>query len=168
MLRPGSSDRWAVGPLAVRAGSPVDTVGRDKAVLNGAVRKSHRDTAMANDTFETRGRRLPGESHVDPRMPLREWSSDPSAHTPPEDGGRRAASEALLVTGRLPSAEERVAHLEAALKTNRRIGMAIGILMGVRRIGEREAFELLRQASSRRNMKLRLVAEDVIQTGDVG
>ncbi len=45
--------------------------------------------------------------------------------------------------------------------------MAIGILMALRRIGEEEAFDLLRRASSDRNVKLRLVAEDVIRTGTV-
>lgn len=69
--------------------------------------------------------------------------------------------------GKLLAAEEQLTNLQAALQSNRRIGMAIGILMAVRKISDDEALELLRQASSRRNVKLRLVAEDVILTGTI-
>ena len=69
------------------------------------------------------------------------------------------------LTDDLALADEQLRHLRRALTTNRRIGMAIGILMGLRKIGEEKAFELLRRASSHRNVKLRLVAEDVIRTG---
>lgn len=65
----------------------------------------------------------------------------------------------------LAAADEAATNLRAALETNRRIGMAIGILMALRKVPEDEAFELLRQASSTRNVKLRLVADDVVRTG---
>jgi AmiR/NasT family two-component response regulator len=66
------------------------------------------------------------------------------------------------------TAEDQVVHLHTALQSNRRIGMAIGILMGMGKIGESEALQLPREARSRRNVKLRLVAEDVIRTGTLG
>jgi hypothetical protein len=65
----------------------------------------------------------------------------------------------------LAAATEHSANLEAALATNRRIGMAIGILMATRKVAEEAAFDALRDASMQRNEKLRDVAEDVIHTG---
>jgi len=62
---------------------------------------------------------------------------------------------------------EHAAHLEVALKTARTIGAAVGIIMSFRRVGEVEAFALLRKASNDSNRKLRLVAEDVVRTGDL-
>jgi len=43
--------------------------------------------------------------------------------------------------------------------------MAIGILMAGQRLTEEAAFECLRRASNVRNVKLRLVAEEVIYKG---
>jgi AmiR/NasT family two-component response regulator len=44
---------------------------------------------------------------------------------------------------------------------------AIGIIMANRRVDERQAFDVLRRASSTSNRKLRLIAEDVVLTGAV-
>jgi hypothetical protein len=60
---------------------------------------------------------------------------------------------------------ERIAHLEVALLSARRIGAAIGILMATRKVTEDEAFELLRAASQAWPRKLRVVADDVVLTG---
>ena len=43
--------------------------------------------------------------------------------------------------------------------------MAIGILMATRRLTEEAAFDLLRQVSNARNVKLRVVAEDLVHQG---
>jgi ANTAR domain len=56
-------------------------------------------------------------------------------------------------------------HLAIALRTSRRIGEAIGVLMGVHKITSDQAFELLSHASQQSNRKLRDVALDVLQTG---
>ena len=56
-------------------------------------------------------------------------------------------------------------HLRIALSTNRRIGMAIGVLMALHHITEQQAFDVLRTASQRTHTKLRAVAEEVILTG---
>jgi transcriptional regulator with GAF, ATPase, and Fis domain len=62
---------------------------------------------------------------------------------------------------------ERVENLETALQSNRRIGMAIGILMAVRKVTDAEAFGLMRRLSQQTHRKLAEIAEDVIFTGDL-
>ena len=61
-----------------------------------------------------------------------------------------------------PDLAEEVAQLREALVSNRRIGMAMGILMRDRNVDEHEAFAVLRRISQNSNRKLRDVAEDVI------
>lgn len=65
----------------------------------------------------------------------------------------------------LIEAHVKIANLETALSTNRRIGVAVGILMALRKLPEQEAFELLRVTSQNANRKLRDIAEDVVRTG---
>lgn len=67
--------------------------------------------------------------------------------------------------GELQFLNEEIEHLRAALVSARRIGAAIGILMGQRRISDDEAFALLSEASQRTNRKLRHVADYVRRTG---
>ena len=67
----------------------------------------------------------------------------------------------------LALAQERIAHLEIALKTNRQIAMAIGILMARYGIREDAAFDRLRVASQRLEVKLREVAAEVVETGEL-
>jgi hypothetical protein len=61
-----------------------------------------------------------------------------------------------------PDLAAEVAQLRNALVSNRRIGMAMGILMRDRDVDEQEAFAVLRRISQNSNRKLRDVAEDVI------
>ena len=61
-----------------------------------------------------------------------------------------------------PDLAAEVAQLRNALVSNRRIGMAMGILMRDRDVDEHEAFAALRRISQNSNRKLRDVAEDVI------
>ena len=61
---------------------------------------------------------------------------------------------------------EQAAHLETAPQTARTIGAAIGIVMTRHRVSEVAAFELLKKASQDANRKLRLVAEEIVLTGD--
>jgi AmiR/NasT family two-component response regulator len=65
----------------------------------------------------------------------------------------------------LAQAHDKIANLEAALKSSRRIGMAIGILMARFRVHDDQAFGMLRTASQDQNRKLRDIAEDVILAG---
>jgi AmiR/NasT family two-component response regulator len=80
---------------------------------------------------------------------------------------QRAADDVARLEKDLLAADQQVTNLRTALQSNRRIGMAIGILMALRRIDEETAFDLLKEASSRGNVKLRLVAEEVIRTGSL-
>lgn len=56
-----------------------------------------------------------------------------------------------------------VEQLKTARDTNRRIGMAMGIVMSERQVDDEQAFAELRRISQDTNRKLRDVAEDVIR-----
>lgn len=58
-------------------------------------------------------------------------------------------------------------HLLLALRSSRLIGAAIGIVMASWKVSEVAAFEMLRLASQKANRKLRILADEVVQTGDV-
>lgn len=60
-----------------------------------------------------------------------------------------------------------VEELTAAIESNRRIGLALGILVERLRITDTHAFSLLRKASQQRNVKLRDIAEQVVLTGSL-
>ena len=60
---------------------------------------------------------------------------------------------------------EQVAQLEHAVRSNRDIGVAMGIVMAHRLVTRDEAFELLRRASQHQHRKLVEVADEVIRTG---
>ncbi len=57
----------------------------------------------------------------------------------------------------------KVSQLEVARDSNRRIGMAVGIVMRQLQVDESQAFDELRRISQNTNRKLRGVAEDVIR-----
>ncbi|UQX87115.1 GAF and ANTAR domain-containing protein [Jatrophihabitans telluris] len=61
---------------------------------------------------------------------------------------------------------DKAEHLQTALISNRRIGIAIGILMALHRLTETQAFDLLRTASQNNHVKLHEVAEQVIFSGE--
>ena len=63
------------------------------------------------------------------------------------------------------SDREKMANLEIALATARRIGYAVGILMERHKITDEQAFDLLRIESQRRHRKLREIADYLILTG---
>jgi hypothetical protein len=82
--------------------------------------------------------------------------------------GRPDAPDVVAqVQEQLLRAGERIGHLEVALRTNRRIGIAIGIVMARHQVTDEQAFDLLREQSQVRNQKLRDLAEDVIYTGSL-
>lgn len=65
----------------------------------------------------------------------------------------------------LASARAKAANLEVALHTARQIGIAIGILMARHGLTEDQAFDALRTASQRSQVKLRDIAARVVLTG---
>lgn len=65
----------------------------------------------------------------------------------------------------LAAASDRADHLVEALGTREMIGQAQGILMERERITADQAFDVLRRASQHMNVKLREVAETLVDTG---
>lgn len=65
------------------------------------------------------------------------------------------------------AAERKAANLEIALSTSRQIGAAMGILMSRELMTFDEAFARLRSASQRLHRKLRDVAAEVVDTGQL-
>ncbi len=62
--------------------------------------------------------------------------------------------------------ERRAAGFAAALRTREVIGEALGILMERERISANQAFDILRRASQHLNIKLRDIAQDLVDTGE--
>jgi hypothetical protein len=56
-------------------------------------------------------------------------------------------------------------NLAAALDSNRKIGVAVGVLMTSHKVSEAQAFDLLRIASQNTHSKLRDVADEIVFTG---
>jgi GAF domain-containing protein len=80
-------------------------------------------------------------------------------------GAILAAHAAVAVSA--AQQQHKAEHLDHALASSRQIGVAMGILMAYHRCTEEEAFLALRNASNRLNIKLRDVAAQVVQTGDL-
>ncbi len=76
------------------------------------------------------------------------------------------ASLALSVAHSHEDEERRAANLHAALSSRETIGEAMGILMERERITAQQAFDVLRRASQHLNVKLREVAQNLIDTGE--
>lgn len=62
--------------------------------------------------------------------------------------------------------ERRMANLHAALASREIIGQAQGILMERERITADQAFDILRRASQHLNLKLREIAQNLVDTGE--
>jgi AmiR/NasT family two-component response regulator len=60
-----------------------------------------------------------------------------------------------------------VAHLVAAAETRDVIGMAKGMIMARSRCGPAAAFDALRRASMRENVKLRVIASRMVAAAEV-
>lgn len=58
-----------------------------------------------------------------------------------------------------------VAQLEQALRTSRVIGAAIGMVMNSRQVSQDEALTVLKQASSRSNVKLSALCSEMLRNG---
>lgn len=65
------------------------------------------------------------------------------------------------------TARARVANLEIALRTNREIAIAIGIIMDRDHLNEAQAFDLLQKLSQVRQVKLRDIAADIALSGEI-
>lgn len=73
------------------------------------------------------------------------------------------ASGALALRQRHETLRNMNAQLQAALASRTVIDQAMGVLMGTRHISATEAFDTLRSQSQRRNVKLHVVAAEVVE-----
>ena len=76
------------------------------------------------------------------------------------------ASVALTAAHSLEDEERRIENLHSALSSREIIGQAQGILMERERIAADQAFDVLRRASQFLNIKLREVAQTLVDTGE--
>lgn len=76
------------------------------------------------------------------------------------------AGIALDAAGERAADDTRVANLHAAMKTRELIGQAQGILMERERISAEQAFDVLRRASQHLNIRVREVAQALVDTGE--
>jgi GAF domain-containing protein len=73
-------------------------------------------------------------------------------------------SAALRLAVRMENHRDAEADLKAAMASRTTIDLAVGIVMGQNRCSQQEAFEILKAASSHRNIKLRELAADLVAT----
>ena len=76
------------------------------------------------------------------------------------------ASLAISVAHSHEDEERRAANLHAALSSRETIGEALGILIERERITAQQAFDILRRASQHLNVKLREVAQNLVDIGE--
>jgi GAF domain-containing protein len=76
------------------------------------------------------------------------------------------AGVALTAAHSLEDEERRIVNLHSALSSREVIGQAQGILMERERIAADQAFDVLRRASQYLNIKLREVAQTLVDTGE--
>ncbi len=79
------------------------------------------------------------------------------------EADRATGASVATHPGKAHEQANEVAQLRSALISNRRISMAVGILMRDPDLDEHDAFDVLRRASQTQNRKLREIAEDVIE-----
>lgn len=75
----------------------------------------------------------------------------------------RIAAKPLLLAERIDRLAQRTAHLAAALESRTTINLAAGIVMGQNSCSQQQAMEILRRASNARNVKLRDVAQGIVE-----
>lgn len=102
------------------------------------------------------------------RAAMNLYTSTPEAFGPAEIAAARRyadlASKVGVIALRLAAYSENVEHLQAAMQSRTAIDIAIGVVMAQNRCSQDEAFGILRQASSHRNVKLRVLAEELVSS----
>ena len=74
------------------------------------------------------------------------------------------AATALQLAVQLAGRKSAAGHLRAAMESRTTIDIAVGIVMAQNRCSQKEAFNILRQASSNQNIKLRYLASRVVES----
>jgi GAF domain-containing protein len=113
---------------------------------------------------------LPIAAHTHTAGALNLYSPKVSGFADADLAGLRAlaaqATGAIALAQRIADARQYAADLQTAMESRSIIDQAIGVIMGRQRCGADEAFNLLRTASQRRNIKLRDVCAELIK--DIG
>ncbi len=94
------------------------------------------------------------------------FSDTPGAFTAAAAGQASALAAFASVTVTAVSRGEDIASLRTGLLSNREIGKAIGLLMGLQNLSSDEAFELLRRTSQQMNLKVADLARTLVDTHD--
>lgn len=109
---------------------------------------------------------LPIAPHTDTAGALNLYSPMPSGFADTDPSPLRAlaaqATGAIALAQRIADAQEFTADLQTALASRTVIDQAIGIIMGQQRCAPDEAFDILRNASQHRNVKLRALCANLI------
>lgn len=167
LISPASSDGTpgVVDRLQAEAGQGpgVDAVRRHRVVMTGRLSRE--------DRWPDFSRRAHAETGVESILSFRLFSSRetlgalnlysarPDAFTTTDVAvGAVFATHAALAWSANRTAES----LRAGIETRQLIGTAIGLLMARQNITEEQAFDILRQASQRLNIKLRVVADQIV------
>jgi GAF domain-containing protein len=106
------------------------------------------------------------------RGALNLYASSPHAFTEADERTGRSyagqASGALSVAWQMAEREEALGHLTRGMATRQAIGQAVGLLMAQRRCTAEQAFELLKDTSQRANLKLRDIADQLVNDHEDG
>jgi GAF domain-containing protein len=115
---------------------------------------------------------VPLEISADASAALNFFASKADAFTPPVYakalGFAAVAHTTLQLSVRIDAAENRAAHLEAAMQSRTAINLACGVIMAQNRCSQSEAMEILTRVSSNRNRKLRDIAAELVEQIDGG
>jgi GAF domain-containing protein len=98
---------------------------------------------------------------------LNMYSHTPDAFTDLSESLAVLLATHAAVAAAKAQAERKVHNLEIALRTSRDIGIAVGILMATQKVTADQAFDLLRIASQHTHRKLREIAAQVAETGEL-
>ncbi len=93
------------------------------------------------------------------------YSARPQAFTARHEAVLQILAVITAATLRADHHEDRAASLEHALRTSRRIGIALGVLITLCHVTVDDAWELLSRESMNRNIKVSTLAEHLIATG---
>ena len=125
------------------------------------------DDPAEGDSWDGLGRRalLVARIEGSPRQPVRLvwYATGPASLSPYADLAEAFAHHASLALGAVTERD----NLNRALAARHRVGLAQGILMTRRQLTADQAFALLKRESQNTHVKLRTIAQTVIQTGDL-
>ena len=152
-----------------RQGPYLDAVGAADAIRVDDLSTDTRWPVFAHRASSTLGVRSL-LVHVLPVAPdavgaLTVYAVRPGAFTPEHETLLGIFGATAAATLRAAHHDDRAAQLERALHTSRRIGVALGIIMSAHNVTLDEAWTLLSAESQNSNVKLSVLAENVLASG---